>query len=93
MTLLMQILQRALPVDDKINGDTKEAMNRCILEFTTVLTREAAWHAEEICRTVSGEDIILALGRLNLKDHVGPVTRAVCCSGGDGQTCYMQELG
>ncbi|GJN00028.1 hypothetical protein PR202_ga17176 [Eleusine coracana subsp. coracana] len=62
-------------MNSTINADTKQAMSRCVSQFAAVLMHEAVRVGREESRqTVSGEDIITALGRLGLTEYVAPLS-------------------
>jgi nuclear transcription Y subunit beta len=75
ITLLTRIMHRALPRYTNINDDANEAVSLCVAEFARAVIHEAARMGKmESRRTVSGEDIIIALDCLGFNDYVGPLT-------------------
>ncbi|KAF8723762.1 hypothetical protein HU200_021735 [Digitaria exilis] len=67
-------MREAMPGNSKIAADAAEAMDKCVAEFTAVVTRAA----REECRRdhrviVTGDDLIVALGNLGFHDYVGPL--------------------
>ncbi|XP_062230053.1 uncharacterized protein LOC133927616 [Phragmites australis] len=72
--ILTRIMRLALPPNAKVTGDAKDAMDRSVKEFAAAVT----WTAVQECRrdrrvTVTGDDLIVAMGSLGLGDYVGPL--------------------
>lgn len=70
-----RIMRRVLPDHAKVADDAKEAMQECVAEFITHLTRAA----NDLChrdyrRTITPEDAVAAMAALGFHDYVGPLT-------------------
>ncbi|KRX17248.1 Nuclear transcription factor Y subunit B, partial [Trichinella nelsoni] len=72
-----RIMKRWVPVNGKIAKDAKECCQECVSEFVTFITSEAAERCViEKRKTISGDDIMWALRRLDFEDYIP--TMAVC---------------
>ncbi|KAL6909638.1 hypothetical protein ACP4OV_001297 [Aristida adscensionis] len=72
--ILNRIMRQALPPRAKVAGDAKESMDRCVAEFAAVVMSTAVQVAREERRvTVTGEDVVAAMGSLGFDDYVGPL--------------------
>ncbi|RLN12909.1 hypothetical protein C2845_PM09G11510 [Panicum miliaceum] len=69
-----RIMRHGSPLNSKITGDAKEAVDNCLVEFSAVLIAAAV----EECRrdkrtTVTGDDLIIAMRNLGFDDYVRPL--------------------
>lgn len=71
---VVRIMRRALPPHAKISDEAKETVQECVSEFIAFVTEEA----NERCRkenrkTITGEDLLWAVGRLGFDDYLDPL--------------------
>ncbi|KAG8387163.1 hypothetical protein BUALT_Bualt03G0224600 [Buddleja alternifolia] len=66
-----RIMRRVLPAHAKIADDAKETMQECVSEFSSFITSKANQRCHrEYRKTISSEDIILAMGTLGFDDYI-----------------------
>mmetsp|Transcript_11489 Transcript_11489/g.11506 ORF Transcript_11489/g.11506 Transcript_11489/m.11506 type:complete len:162 (+) Transcript_11489:104-589(+) len=69
-----RIMKKMLPVTAKIAKDGKECMQECVSEFISFITSEAEDRClQEKRKTVSGDDILWAMGTLGFDNYVEPL--------------------
>ncbi|CAI9787772.1 unnamed protein product [Fraxinus pennsylvanica] len=79
-TNVLRIMRSGLPEHAKIANDAKDKMQECVSSFIQVVTNEANLRChQEHRRTITGEDLIVALGKLGLDNYV------------ESLTCYLNK--
>ncbi|KAL7198915.1 hypothetical protein ACSBR2_021248 [Camellia fascicularis] len=71
-----RIMKQILPPNAKVSKEAKETMQECVSEFVSFVTGEASdkCHKEKR-KTVNGDDICWALGRLGFDDYAKSMRR------------------
>lgn len=73
---VIRIMRRILPPHAKISEEAKEIVQESVSEFIGFVTAEANERCRmEQRRTVTANDLILAMDRLGFDDYVGPLSR------------------
>lgn len=74
-TNMLKIMRSGLPEHAKIANDAKDKMQECVSSFIRVVTNEANLRChQEHRRTITGEDLIVAMGKLGLDNYIEPLT-------------------
>ncbi|KAJ4462260.1 putative CCAAT-box binding factor HAP3 [Paratrimastix pyriformis] len=64
-------MKKALPKNAKIAKDAKEIVQKCVSEFISFVTAEAADHCQsEKRRTVNGDDLLAAMQNLGFDEYL-----------------------
>ncbi|XP_051115830.1 nuclear transcription factor Y subunit B-8-like [Andrographis paniculata] len=70
-----RIMRRALPEHAKITDDAKEVFQECVTEFVSFVTSEANRKCnQEYRKTVTSQDILVAMESLGFDKYVEPLT-------------------
>ncbi|XP_057475489.1 nuclear transcription factor Y subunit B-5-like [Actinidia eriantha] len=69
-----RIMKQILPPNAKISKEAKERMQECVSEFISFVTSEASDKCKrERRKTVNGDDVCWAMGRLGFDDYAEPL--------------------
>ncbi|CBI39744.3 hypothetical protein VitviT2T_030011 [Vitis vinifera] len=75
MAHLTRVMRRVLPAHAQISDQAKESIQECVCEFISFITSEANDRSHhELRKTITGEDIIAAMGKLGFDDYIEPLT-------------------
>ncbi|VDM39213.1 unnamed protein product [Toxocara canis] len=75
---ISRLMKNVIPSTGKVAKDAKECVQECVSEFISFITSEASDRC--ICekrKTITGEDLLIALNSLGFENYVDPLTNYI----------------
>ncbi|VDK43140.1 unnamed protein product [Anisakis simplex] len=72
---ISRLMKNVIPSTGKVAKDAKECVQECVSEFISFITSEASERCiSEKRKTITGEDLLIALNSLGFENYVDPLT-------------------